>query len=77
MLIITCGDSYTEGEGLESKNQAYPYLVSKLLNADLKNLSQSGASEYLITAQVEQAVKLNPDLIIIGHTSEYRLLSMH
>ena len=72
MLIITCGDSYTEGEGLENKNQAYPYLVSKLLDADLKNLSQSGASEYLITAQVEQAVKLNPNLIIIGHTSEYR-----
>ena len=72
MLIVTCGDSYTEGEGLENKNQAYPYLVSKLLDANLKNLAQSGASEYLITAQVEQAVKINPDLIIIGHTSEYR-----
>ena len=72
MLIVTCGDSYTEGEGLENKNQAYPYLVSKLLSANLKNLAQSGASEYLITAQVEQAVKLNPNLIIIGHTSEYR-----
>ena len=72
MLIVTCGDSYTQGEGLDNINQAYPYVVSKLLNADLENLSQSGASEYLITAQVEQAVKLNPNLIIIGHTSEYR-----
>lgn len=72
MLIVTCGDSYTEGEGLEKKSQAYPYIVSKLLKADLKNLAQSGASECIITSQVEQAVKLNPDLIIIGHTSEYR-----
>ena len=36
------------------------------------NLAQSGASEYLILNQVEEAVKLKPDLIIIGHTSEYR-----
>ena len=27
---------------------------------------------YLILNQVEEAVKLKPDLIIIGHTSEYR-----
>ena len=38
----------------------------------LKNVAQSGASEYLILNQVEEAVKLKPDLIIIGHTSEYR-----
>jgi len=68
MFIITCGDSFTQGEGLEKQTQAYPYL----LNADIKNLSQSGASEYLITTQIEQAVKLKPNLIIVGHTSEYR-----
>jgi len=68
MFIITCGDSFTQGEGLEKKTQAYPYL----LNADIKNLAQSGASEYLITTQIEQAVKLKPNLIIVGHTSEYR-----
>ena len=72
MFIISCGDSYTEGEGLDDKQQAYPYLVSQALNSKLENLAQSGASEYLITAQVEQAVKKKPDLIIIGHTSEYR-----
>ena len=68
MFIVTCGDSFTQGEGLEKQTQAYPYL----LNADIKNLAQSGASEYLITTQIEQAVKLKPDLIIVGHTSEYR-----
>ena len=68
MFIIACGDSYTQGEGLEKQTQAYPYL----LNADIKNLAQSGASEYLITTQIEQAVKLKPDLIVVGHTSEYR-----
>lgn len=72
MFIISCGDSYTEGEGLSDKKQAYPYLVSKVLNSELLNLSQSGASEYLITAQVEEAVKKKPDLILIGHTIEYR-----
>lgn len=68
MFIVTCGDSFTQGEGLEKQTQAYPYL----LNAEITNLAQSGASEYLITTQIEQAVKLKPDLIIVGHTSEYR-----
>ena len=68
MFIVTCGDSFTQGEGLEKQTQAYPYL----LNANINNLAQSGASEYLITTQIEQAVKLKPDLIIVGHTSEYR-----
>ena len=73
MYIVTCGDSFTKGEGLESTSQAYPYQLQKLLKSDkLTNLSQSGASEYLITAQIEEAVKLKPDLIIVGHTSEYR-----
>ena len=68
MFIIACGDSYTQGEGLEKKTQAYPYLLDK----NVTNLAQSGASEYLITALIEEAVKLKPDLIIVGHTSEYR-----
>ena len=72
MLIISCGDSYTEGEGLENKKHAYPYLVAEKLKSDFINLAQSGASEYLITSQVEEAVKKKPDLILIGHTSEYR-----
>ena len=53
---------------MTKQSQAYPYL----LNAKITNLAQSGASEYLITTQIEQAVKLKPDLIIVGHTSEYR-----
>ena len=64
--------SILEKEGLIDQKQCYPYLVQSNLNAELKNLSQSGASEYLITTQVEEAVKLKPDLIVIGHTSEYR-----
>jgi hypothetical protein len=72
MLIVSCGDSFTQGEGLSLRTEAYPYLVAKRLKASIKNLSQSGASEYLITSQIEQAVKLKPDLILIGHTSEYR-----
>ena len=68
MFIVTCGDSFTQGEGLTKQSQAYPYL----LGAKITNLAQSGASEYLITTQIEQAVKLKPNLIIVGHTSEYR-----
>ena len=72
MLIVSCGDSFTQGEGLSNKEESYPHLLKNKLNAKLKNLAQSGASEYLITAQVEEAVKLKPDLIVIGHTNEYR-----
>jgi len=72
MLIITCGDSFTSGEGLSEKTQSYPYLIQKHFDAELINLAQSGASEYLITTQIEEAVKLKPNLIVVGHTSEYR-----
>jgi hypothetical protein len=72
MFIVSCGDSFTQGEGLEKQDQAYPYVLANQLKAEVKNLAQSGASEYLITSQIEQAVKLKPDLIVIGHTSEYR-----
>lgn len=72
MLIIACGDSYTLGEGLDSPNQVYSCILAKKLKAEYKNFAQSGASEYLILNQVERAVKLKPDLIIIGHTNEYR-----
>jgi len=57
---------------LSEKTQAYPYLIQKHIDAELINLAQSGASEYLITTQIEEAVKLKPNLIVVGHTSEYR-----
>lgn len=60
------------GEGLSERTEAYPYLLKNHFKSELTNFAQSGASEYLITSQVEQAVKLKPDLIVIGHTSEYR-----
>jgi len=72
MKIIFCGDSYTLGEGLADKKQAYPYLVAEHFDVDCINLSQSGASEFLITEQVEKAIASSPDIVIIGHTSEYR-----
>lgn len=72
MKIIFCGDSYTLGEGLANKEQAYSYLIAKYFDIEYNNLAQSGASEFLIAEQVENAITLNPDIIIIGHTSEYR-----
>ena len=72
MLIIACGDSYTEGEGLDSQDQVYAHILAKKLKAKINNIAQSGASEYLILNQIEEAVKLKPDLIVVGHTSEYR-----
>ena len=47
-------------------------MLASRLNGSVTNLAQSGASEYLITSQVEEAVKKKPDLIVIGHTSEFR-----
>ena len=72
MLIVACGDSFTRGEGLDTQDYVYAHILAKKLNANIKNLAQSGASEYLILSQVREAVKLKPDLILIGHTSEYR-----
>ena len=54
MKIIACGDSYTLGEGLSNLKQVYINLVANYFNAEIINLSQSGASEFLITDQVEK-----------------------
>ena len=72
MLIVACGDSFTYGEGLDSQDQVYAHVLAKKFNMKINNFAQSGASEYLILNQVEEAVKLKPDLILIGHTNEYR-----
>ncbi len=72
MLIIACGDSFTAGEGLDNPDQTYSSILAKKFNSKYQCFAQSGASEYLILNQVEEAVKLKPDLIIVGHTSEYR-----
>jgi len=74
MKIICCGDSYTQGEGLaDYKKECWPYLIERKLKADVMlNYGNSGASEMMITEQVERAVTHKPDLVMVAHTSPYR-----
>lgn len=74
MKLITCGDSYTEGEGMANPTkECWPYLLAKKLKADVHlNYGASAASELMIAEQVERSIKHNPDLVVIAHTSPYR-----
>jgi hypothetical protein len=66
--IVVCGDSFNIDDA------EYPgiHWTSKLDNVKLTNLSIQGASNFVIRLQIDQAIKLDPDLIIISFTSSLR-----
>lgn len=70
--IISCGDSFTFGIGLAENEKTYGELLAEELGMEHINLGAPGASEFVIFTQVQEAVKMNPSLVLVGHTSEYR-----
>lgn len=74
--IISCGCSITHGYYV-SNNQstyltAYPEVFAHKYNHEIINLAKPGSSNYFVAKQIEFAVTLNPDFLIIGFTSPYR-----
>ena len=70
--ILICGDSFSADWSLDyPKCQGWP----NLLTTDYKvtNLSQAGCSEYRIYKQIKSGNLDNFDLIIVSHTSPYRI----
>jgi hypothetical protein len=55
------------------EEQTCAHSLGKMLNArQVLTLAQSGAREWMILLQVIEAIKRKPDLIVVGHTSEFR-----
>jgi len=72
MKILVCGDSFCVTD------PDYPGLhwSEKILNSssdiELSNLSIGGSSNALITMQLMQGLKLNPDFVVLSFTNEHR-----
>ena len=66
MKILICGDSF-------SVNSTDGWTAMLASNYTITNLSQAGCSEYRILKQLQSVTLANYDLIIINHTSPYRV----
>jgi hypothetical protein len=67
--IVICGDSFNVDDP-DYPNIHWSHHLQK--SADITNLSIPGASNLVIRLQLDRAVELQPDLIIINFTSSLR-----
>jgi hypothetical protein len=72
MNIICCGSSFSS---LDPKlpNTHFSELLAKELNAKLVNIAKPGSSNFAIRLQIDTAIKLKPDLILVEFASASRL----
>lgn len=68
MKIISCGCSFMTLDK-QYPNTHFTEHVAQALGADLLSLGSVGASNFYISQQVEHAISLNPDLIIVVFTN--------
>ena len=73
--ILTVGDSFTYGEELDNRDNAYPYYLAKGLKAEVVNLAKPGSgNKRMIRTTMEYISAGNPvDLVIIGWSSPGRM----
>jgi hypothetical protein len=77
MNLLTLGDSFTYGEELNDRNQAWPQQLANLIGYQLINLgvpsnSNPGMRKQLVQHFAEQREE-TPDLVIIGWSSPGRM----
>jgi hypothetical protein len=77
MNLLTLGDSFTYGQELSNRDNAWPTLVASLLGARLTNLASRGNSNPGICRQLLEyctdSAMPTPGLVIIGWTLSRRL----
>jgi len=70
--ILLCGDSFAADWTLKYDHYlGWPNLLAKRYN--VTNIAQAGVSEYKIYRQIQSVNLHDYDLIIISHTSPYRI----
>jgi hypothetical protein len=74
-MILTVGDSFTYGEELTNRAaDAWPYVLSRMLNSSVTNLGKGGGSnQYIIRTVVEETAKHKFDLVIVGWSDVSRI----
>lgn len=73
--ILSVGDSFTFGEELESRDNAYPCLVARKIGATVTNMAKPGSGNKRMVRYIIDQVSAGeiPDLIIIGWSSPGRI----
>lgn len=72
--LLTVGDSFTYGDELQDRYQAWPYRLADLLNYEVHNQGQSGCSNASILRRTLEELTVNHyDLVVIGWTSPGRI----
>jgi len=75
MKILTVGDSFTFGEELADRNNAWPFLLGDLLDAEVTNLAKPGSgNKRMIRYVVDYVATIErPDLVVVGWSSPGRM----
>jgi hypothetical protein len=73
MKLVVCGCSFSSPVEGEFKGTHWAELLSAELGADLIVLARQGVSNNVIRIQIDEAIKLNPDLVIINSTTPDRI----
>ena len=72
--LLTVGDSFTYGDELSDRYQAWPYQLADQLGYEVHNMGLSGASNASILRRTLEELAVNPyDLVIVGWTSPGRI----
>jgi hypothetical protein len=73
--ILAVGDSFTYGEELTDRNQAYPHLLASRLGATVTNMAKPGSgNKRMVRYVIEHIAHGHPvDLVTIGWTSAGRM----
>ena len=72
--LLAVGDSFTWGDELEDRSQAWPCLVAGLLDHEVHNMGLNGASNTSILRITLKELAINHyDLVIIGWTNPGRI----
>jgi len=71
--ILITGDSFAADWTIKYKNYGvgWPNIIAKTHN--VTNIAQAGCSEYKILKQLQSVQLSNFDIVIVSHTSPYRL----
>lgn len=69
--LLICGDSFAADWTVKYKGYGWVNLLEQ--NYKITNLAQAGCSEYKILKQLQSVEKHKFDMVLVSHTSPYRL----
>jgi hypothetical protein len=72
--IAVCGCSWSAVSTLsEYKNTHWSELIADMFDSELHNFAVGGVSNFVIRLQIDEVVKLNPNLVIVSPTYSDRI----